>query len=66
MVGAYSKCGWTKDLYKFRNISLSKNLKVLKITPNNWLALETLPLMCSEKFRELSMITLRSFFLSAF
>ena len=42
IVEAYSRCGLTTDLYRFKNISLSIKVNVRKIRPTFLLALFTL------------------------
>ena len=49
-VTTYSRCGLTIDLYMLRNISLSINVKVLKIIPRFRLALLTFVEICLLKF----------------
>ena len=63
---AYSRCGRTRDLNKFRNISLSINVKVLNMSPTIWLAFDTFVLMCSVKVSLLSNMTPKSFSLLTF
>ena len=53
-------------LYRFKNISWSKNVKVLKMMPKFLLAVFTLELMWSLNVRFLSIITPRSFAFSTF
>ena len=52
---------WTRDLNRFRNISLSINVNVLNMNPTIWFAFFTLLLICSMKFNLLSKVTPRSF-----
>ena len=65
-VTAYYRWGRIIDLYKFRNISLSMLVKVLKMIPRFRLALLTFVEMCSLKFSAWSIITPRSFSLVTF
>ena len=66
IVVAYSRCGRTRDLNRFRNISLSINVNVLNMSPTIWFAFFTLLLICSVKFNLLSKVTPRSFSLCCY
>ena len=66
IVVAYPRCRQTRDLNKFRNISLSIKVKVLNLSPTILLAFVTLVLICSVKVSLLSNITPKSFSLWTF
>ena len=56
----------TRDLNRFRNISLSINVNVLNMSPTILFAFFALLLICSMKFNLLSKVTPRSFSLCTF
>ena len=61
IVEAYSRCGLTTDLYRFKNISLYIKMNVRKIKPTFLLALFTLLFICSMNFNDDSNVTPKSF-----
>ena len=69
---AYSRCSLTNDLYSFKNISLSKKVKVLNISPRyllpcyHCIVIIILLSICSVNFKDLSTVTPKSFSLSTF
>ena len=63
---AYSRCGRTIALKRFKNISLSINVNILNISPRFLFSIEILLPICSQNDNELSMMTPRYFSDSTF
>ena len=63
---AYSKCVRTKDLNKFKKMSLSRYVKVRNMSPRFLLAVLILELICFVNVSVLSTMTPRSFSLILF